>query len=88
MKTERGLEMPAKWTYAIMSMIPQAKIGQPIEYMARAGTPGYRKIGAPFDIGSRTMGIKFKPFDIEYYKTRALGERLQELQELNRKYGG
>ncbi|KKM70749.1 hypothetical protein LCGC14_1437610 [marine sediment metagenome] len=86
-QTERGWEMPAKWTYLLMSIIPQMKLGQPIEYLARKGTPVYRKTAAPFDIGSRTMGVKFKPMDIEYYKQRALQERLRDLKEQTRKYG-
>lgn len=85
-KTERGWELPAKWTYALMSLIPQMKIGQPVEYMVRKGYPEYKGRKAPFDIGARTLGVKFQPFEMEYYKQRALKERLRELKELNKKY--
>lgn len=85
-KTERGWEMPAKWTYTLMSLIPQMKLGQPLEYLARPNVPAYRKETAPFDIGARTTGIKFKPLDVEYYKNRYLTDKLRELKELNRKY--
>jgi len=87
-KTERGWELPAKWTYALMSLIPQMKIGQPVEYMVRKGYPEYKGRKAPFDIGARTLGVKFQPMEIDYYKQRALQERLRELKELTKKYGG
>jgi hypothetical protein len=85
-KTEMGWEMPAKWVYVLMTMIPQAKIGQPVQTLFKPGAPAYRGRQAPFDILSRTTGAKLKPLDIGYYKERALKQRLGELKQLTSKY--
>jgi hypothetical protein len=78
--------MPAKWVYALMTMVPQAKIGQPVQTLFKPGAPEYRGRQAPFDILSRTTGAKLKPLDISYYKERALKQRLGELKQLTAKY--
>jgi hypothetical protein len=85
-KTEMGWEMPAKWVYALMTMVPQAKIGQPVQTLFKPEAPQYRGRQAPFDILSRTTGAKLKPLDIGYYKEKALKQRLGELKQLTSKY--
>ena len=88
-KTERGWEIPAKWAYTLINVIPQMKVGKEIETLAHPLEAEYRQRRAPFNIASRTTGIKFYPLDVKgYYKGKALAERLRELKGLINKYGG
>jgi hypothetical protein len=78
--------LPGKWVNALNSLIPLLKIGGPAEQMIQtmtgAGIPEYRAERAPWEMLGRTAGIKFRPFDVGYYKQRALQERLRQLKGL------
>jgi len=78
--------MPGKWVHALTSFIPLLKVGGSVERliqtMTGAGLPEYRQERAPWDVLSRTAGVKFRPYDVEYYKEKALQERLKQLKGL------
>ena len=78
--------MPGKWVHALSSLLPILKAGGSIERliqtMTGADMPEYRQERAPYDVLSRTAGVKMRPFDVGYYKEKALGERLKELKGL------
>jgi len=78
--------MPGKWVHALTSFIPLLKVGGSVERLVQtmtgAGLPEYRQERAPWDVLSRTAGVKFRPYDVEYYKEKALQERLKQLKGL------
>jgi len=79
--------MPGKWVHALSSLLPMLKIGGGIEQYAQArggaGVPEYRAERAPWDLLTRTAGVKFRPYDFQYYKEKALEERLKQLKGLS-----
>jgi len=78
--------MPGKWVHALTSFLPLIKTGGATERLVQslvgAPIPEYRAERAPFDVLSRTAGVKFRPYDVEYYKQKALQERLRDLKGL------
>jgi hypothetical protein len=77
---------PAKIVYALNALLPILKM--PIaESIRTTGNPlvePYKREAAPYNLLSRTAGVKLTPFDTAYYKTKALKERLTLLRNLNR----
>jgi hypothetical protein len=53
-----------------------------IQAMTGAGMPEYRAERAPWDLLSRAGGVKFRPFDVGYYREKQLLERLKQLKGL------
>jgi hypothetical protein len=81
---------PAKWVYAIASLVPISRTGQSIQQELSEGTPEWKRKQIPSTILSRMAGVKARPVDLEYYREEALRKRLQELTEANalaREYG-
>jgi len=78
--------MPGKWVHALATLIPMMKLGGPpeqlIQALTGAGIPEYRAERAPWELLGRTAGIKFRPYDVGYYKEKALQERLRQLKGL------
>lgn len=78
--------MPGKWVHALSSLLPMLKTGGGLERYVQAmgggGLPEYRAERAPWDLLSRTAGVKFRPYDVQYYKEKALEERLKQLKGL------
>jgi hypothetical protein len=78
--------MPGKWVHALSTLIPMMKLGGPVEQIVQAvsgaGIPEYRAERAPWELVGRTAGVKFRPYDVGYYKEKALQERLKQLKGL------
>lgn len=78
--------LPGKWVYALSALLPMLKTGggaeRYIQAMTGAGMPEYRAERAPWDLLSRVGGVKFRPFDVGYYKEKQLLERLKQLKGL------
>jgi hypothetical protein len=78
--------LPGKWVHALSSLIPMMKLGGPVEQMIQTmqgvEMPQYRAERAPWELLGRTAGVKFRPYDVGYYKQKALQERLKQLKGL------
>jgi len=78
--------MPGRWVHALTALLPLIKVGGGVERLVQSMTgaplPEYQAERAPWDVLSRTAGVKFRPYDVEYYKENALQERLRNLKGL------